>query len=79
MRGSFSRGLSAEGEYMMARNALLIGSLLSASIALTQPVHSDELGRFFGTIAGEIVRDQMRQQQVQPRRQQPQASQPQTR
>ncbi|RCW86787.1 hypothetical protein DFP89_104174 [Paracoccus lutimaris] len=64
---------------MMARNALLIGSLLSASIALTQPVHSDELGRFFGTIAGEIVRDQMRQQQVQPRRQQPQASQPQTR
>lgn len=50
---------------------LVISSLLLSS-AFCQPVAADELKRLFGTIAGEIIKEQMRQPQQQQQRSQPQ-------
>lgn len=52
----------------MRFQALGICTLLVLSTAAVQPAGADDLRRLFGTIAGEIVKEQMRQ----PRSQQPQ-------
>lgn len=61
----------------MRRNLLVSACL---SVLLSQPGHADDLQRLFGTIATEVLKDQMRQQRSQPQPQpqpQPQARQPQ--
>lgn len=60
----------------MPRHHHLVGCCVVALVGATSPAQADDLGRIFGTIAGEIVRDQLRQRDVQP---QPQVRQPQAR
>lgn len=60
----------------MLRRIHTIGCCLGVLMSAPSDARADDLGRIFGTIAGEIVKQQLRQQDTQP---QPQMRQPQVR
>lgn len=63
----------------MLRYHHLVGCCMVALVGATSPARADDLGRIFGTIAGEVVREQLRQRNAQPQIRQPQARQPEPR
>lgn len=46
----------------MLRRSLFLGTCLPLFIAIALPAHGDDLGRLFGTIAREVIRDQQRRE-----------------